>query len=304
MRTYMTQEEYLLFSSVARYRNFSKAAQELYMSQPALSRRIAQLEKDLNIALFERTHQGVSLTQGGKYILDQYKWLEESFQSMLHEAQQYNDGNQGLLNIGVQDGHKFDKDSMRFIRIFLEKNPLINLNIHCLSHFDLLTYIRQGIIDIGFINNFDSFELDDFGKMVTCRAQGQIVLSCNHRLASLDHFDTYDLFNDETLIVTDMSVAKGALKFIQAICQELNIFPKETKLVPSHSTMMLWTSIGMGFCITCENAWFGHPKLKFIPLPENASCNQLILWNESAMTPTCICFVDEYKEFKQTCNLP
>ena len=59
---------YRVFNEVAVSESFSKAAKSLYMSQPAISQAIIQLEGELGVRLFTRTHKGVILTSEGKLL--------------------------------------------------------------------------------------------------------------------------------------------------------------------------------------------------------------------------------------------
>jgi DNA-binding transcriptional LysR family regulator len=61
----------LVFESAARRGSFTRAAEDLRISQPAVSHAMRLLEADLGLALFERQHKGVQTTEAGKYLLEQ-----------------------------------------------------------------------------------------------------------------------------------------------------------------------------------------------------------------------------------------
>jgi len=62
----MTLNQILYFQKVARLENYHQAAEELYISQPSLSRSMAVLESELGVALFEKKGRGVTLTKAGQ----------------------------------------------------------------------------------------------------------------------------------------------------------------------------------------------------------------------------------------------
>ena len=66
----MTLNQILYFQRVARLENYHQAAEELYISQPSLSRSMAALESELGVALFEKKGRGVTLTKAGKLFLE------------------------------------------------------------------------------------------------------------------------------------------------------------------------------------------------------------------------------------------
>ncbi|MEG2708711.1 MAG: LysR family transcriptional regulator, partial [Vagococcus sp.] len=61
---------YQVFYEVSQHKSFSKAAKSLYLTQPAVSQSISQLETELDVRLFNRTPQGVMLTEEGKLLYD------------------------------------------------------------------------------------------------------------------------------------------------------------------------------------------------------------------------------------------
>ena len=66
----MTLNQILYFQKVARLENYHQAAEELYISQPSLSRSMAVLESELGVALFEKKGRGVTLTKAGQLFLE------------------------------------------------------------------------------------------------------------------------------------------------------------------------------------------------------------------------------------------
>lgn len=72
-------ELYRIFYTVAKYENISKATKELYVSQPAITQRIANLEKQLNVTLFNRKPGGMMLTKEGTIL---FNYIKESIEIM------------------------------------------------------------------------------------------------------------------------------------------------------------------------------------------------------------------------------
>ena len=66
----MTLNQILYFQKAARLENYHQAAEELYISQPSLSRSMAVLESELGVALFEKKGRGVTLTKAGQLFLE------------------------------------------------------------------------------------------------------------------------------------------------------------------------------------------------------------------------------------------
>lgn len=142
---------YRIFHTVSRHESFSKAAKELYMTQPAVSQSIANLEKDLKTYLFTRTSKGVQLTNEGQ-LLHEYV---TSALSLLETAELKMDEFQNLmtgeLRIGVGD-----TIARYYLLTYLEKfhmrYPGIKLTIKNGTTHEIVTALKAGEVDVGICN--------------------------------------------------------------------------------------------------------------------------------------------------------
>jgi len=87
------------FLAVSEHRNFSRAAEALFMTQSALSKQIAAMEEELGIRLFERDNKRVSLSPAGEYLLKESKKINARIQNSLLEAQKIQDREQRELDV-------------------------------------------------------------------------------------------------------------------------------------------------------------------------------------------------------------
>lgn len=88
------------FRRVAKELHFGKAAEQLYVTQPALSRQIKQLEEILGVSLFLRTKRSVQLTKAGEYLLAESNQLFEHLEFVKDNLRHIQNGDQGELRIG------------------------------------------------------------------------------------------------------------------------------------------------------------------------------------------------------------
>jgi len=90
-----------IFTTVAHAGSFSKAAKDLYLTQPAVSQHIVALEKQLGTSLFERKQRGVKLTQAGEMLQEyaqQILWLTKAAESAVTDIENIQDG---VLHLGA-----------------------------------------------------------------------------------------------------------------------------------------------------------------------------------------------------------
>ncbi len=90
-----------LMITLAEEKNMRKAAERLFVSQPALSQRLQNLEKQIGSELFIRSQKGLIITASGEIILNYAKRMEDTYQSMLEQLQILNSDISGTLKIAV-----------------------------------------------------------------------------------------------------------------------------------------------------------------------------------------------------------
>ncbi len=89
------------FVTVAEERNITRAANRLHIAQPALSRKIANLEQDLNLSLFERSVRGVDLTPAGKILLDRAYAIFGQLAQTFHDVTASSERPAGTVFVGM-----------------------------------------------------------------------------------------------------------------------------------------------------------------------------------------------------------
>lgn len=94
-------ELYKIFYNVALNGSFTRAANELMISQPAISRSIKTLEEQLNITLFVRNHDGITLSKAGKKIFEKVKIAMKQIESIDDDINELEEKYNFTLNIGT-----------------------------------------------------------------------------------------------------------------------------------------------------------------------------------------------------------
>ena len=96
----MNTDQLRYFLSVARHRNFTGAAREFYLTQPAITHQISALEKELDAQLFTRTTRSVALTRAGELFLEDAKLILDQEERALERLRQLKNSDQLELKIG------------------------------------------------------------------------------------------------------------------------------------------------------------------------------------------------------------
>ena len=119
------------FICVVEAGSFSKAAEELYISAPAVIKQINSLENSLNLQLFERTHRGLIITEAGKSLYQDAKYLIQYSKESLIRAQEAMNHNEEIIRVGISP--------MTPPEVFVELWPKIQ-KIYPEMKFKLITF--------------------------------------------------------------------------------------------------------------------------------------------------------------------
>jgi DNA-binding transcriptional LysR family regulator len=116
------------FIEVTNFNSFSKAADHLFITQPTISKMIKNLETELGVELFDRSHKKLVLTDTGRILLEQAKLVDQAFQNLETELDNLLELKTGHIRIGlppVFDAHFF----LKIIGSFHEKYPGITFQL-------------------------------------------------------------------------------------------------------------------------------------------------------------------------------
>lgn len=144
-------EQYRIFNVVANFNSFSKAAENLFMTQSAVSQAIKQLETSLNITLFKRTAKGVELTEAGNILYKYTSSAMELLETGLLRLESLKTLEDGELKIGASD-----TISSHFLlprlEMFHKLHPNIKIRIINRVTSETIDLLKNGKIDIAFGN--------------------------------------------------------------------------------------------------------------------------------------------------------
>lgn len=147
---------YKVFCQVGKSKSFSKASKELYMTQPAVSQAIMQLERELDVRLFNRTPKGVSLTNEGNLLFEYVNSAINLINAGEEKILEFKDLTVGELKIGV--GDTISKYFiLPYLELFHNRYPNIKFKIINGTTLELCALIKSGEINIAICN----FPIDD-----------------------------------------------------------------------------------------------------------------------------------------------
>ncbi|SHH52811.1 regulatory helix-turn-helix protein, lysR family [Sporobacter termitidis DSM 10068] len=147
------------FLAAAEYLNFTKAAEQLFLSQPGLSRQIASIERELGIELFERGRNSVRLTEAGAICVAYLTKVKHDLQKMMEDATRALRGKQESFIIGGLQGRlvgEFYEDALIY---FWSNHPNTKIKMCYYNASELYNALVDGNVDIGIMPETDAMRL-------------------------------------------------------------------------------------------------------------------------------------------------
>jgi LysR family cyn operon transcriptional activator len=191
----MNLELYRTFYAIAKSGSISKASEELFITQPAVSRGIRQLEESLECTLFFRTSKGVKPTPEGKLLL---QYIEQAFNFITLGEKKINevkDLKSGEIRIGVSDT-LCKYYLVPYLKLFNTLYPAIRFEVTSPTTPIIIRLLKAGKIDFGIINlPFDDplVEMKKIMEVQDCLVTGEKYKQLGYMMRPLAEIVRYPL---------------------------------------------------------------------------------------------------------------
>ena len=260
MEVESTLSSYRIFNAVAEAGNLSKAAKELFISQPAISKAVSKLEQNLSVKLFTRNSRGVKLTEEGALL---YEYTCSAFEALRRgEESIHKIHTLGIGHIKIGVSTTLCKHLLLpYLQNFIEAYPHIKVSIECRSTSETLALLEEGRLDIGLIGKPTGSRSIDFFPIGT--VQDTFVASPSY-LANLyerepgisDRFE--HLLQQANLMMLDEKNISRT--YIDRYFTKNEILTGQIQTVSDMDLLIEFSKIGMG--IGCVIREFIEQELK------------------------------------------
>jgi len=213
-----------VFLAVAENLSFSKAAEELFISQPAVTNHIKELESKLNVTLFERKGNKIYLTDAGKLAYNHLKPIRQLYREMEFDLERLNDAFKGTLRIGASSTIS-QYLIPKVIAAFYKRYPKIELFLLNGNSFEMEQKLLENEIDMALVENEASqanIKYIDFLNDEIVAVTGSNSVYSKQRLISVADFQQIPIVLREKGSGT-LQVIQNALTKHNIILDKLNI---------------------------------------------------------------------------------
>ncbi|MFD2045803.1 LysR family transcriptional regulator [Ornithinibacillus salinisoli] len=165
-----------MFLMAAEYENFRMVAEELYLTQPAITFQMRQLEKDLGGKLFAKQGRNIIITEFGRLFYTEAKQMVEQYEKSMGVVQRFKQGYQKLFRLAISP-MLADTILPTIIHKYIDSNPHVELSITVKESIDIPKVVENGEVDIGLscmpgYSNITSVKFHEESISLVCRHDG------------------------------------------------------------------------------------------------------------------------------------
>lgn len=288
----MNDQQLRIFLSVARHSNFTEASREFYITQPAISRQISELEKELGTKLFHRTTRSVTLTKSGELFLEDTKRIL-SLASSARERIRLADANQDLLLKIIYLSSPTRTFLPRLVYQFHQAYPQVSIELHSRTARGIGESMKEGKEDLYFSISRDM--ATHHGYTVRNLFTDSFCLVCKNDHPCLeDSSPDFEKIATEPFLMFQAETAVSMNRAILSVCKELNFAPRITNYYDSMDDVIFAAESGLGITILPYKTRFYAPdSLTCIPLQHNTPGSTIgVSWNPENENPAVSWFLE------------
>ena len=286
------------FLAVADSGSFTRAAQKFYISQPAISRVISALERELGFPLFDRTNRRTTLTSAGKLFYEAFCQSKQLIAAAVQAAQSINSDESGTIQLGLLSGLDFSSLILNLDERFARTYPNITMNTVFSDFQELRNSLENGRAD-AILTIEDSLpRMPQAQTRILAESFRLLLYAKRHPLAGNDGLTPWDFRAERFLVVMDENPHAGDL--VTQYCAPYGFSPR-LLTVPNIDSLVAGVQNLQGVAIVDgwsrerTNAAFGY-------LPLNSANRIVLAWLPTCSNPLFPLFLNELTLLSQYCR--
>lgn len=282
------------FIAVAEELHFRRAADRLGVAQPALSRAIQHLEKELQVTLFERTNRNVQITGAGQTFLNGCRGVMNAVDHTIDDARLVHRGQIGSLRIGYTD-MAIAGALPPLLKAFQAQQPGIVLqpNHHVTSA--QLQKLDEGELDIGCVTG--PINRPGYEQLSIQSEKPVCVVYENHRLAGRKSIRLEELAHEDFVHGTTKDW-QHFYSYLNPLCRQSGFVPNIVQEAYNSAGILGLVACGMGVTVLTESVG-NSLKNGLVLLPIDGVVEPLetvAVWNAQAMSGSKSLFIDYLRQ--------
>jgi DNA-binding transcriptional LysR family regulator len=287
------------FVAVAEALSFTKAAKNLNLAQPSLTRQIKDLEAEIGVQLIDRSGQRISLTPEGEYFLRDAKRLLAESEESVQAVQRLSRGPVRHLNVGYLANIYHDFLPKTF-EAFRKVSPLTSLNLFDMTPAEQFQALDERRIDLGFVCCHPRSSGSDLQWSRVGQDLVMVAVAAGTEIARESEIDLKDL---EPLFFVGMSenAYPGCNEWLISTCRTAGFNPRILQDADREPAVISFVAAGLGVALLSEKIKrLPHDGVIFVPLRQKLQVDSWAVWKANNPSDYLRQYVQIVKELAQS----
>ena len=281
----MTLTKLQFFVEAAKRENFTEAAEALFVSQPALSKQIALLEREVGAKLFERLGRGVRLTAAGQYLYRRLKDVPALVAQAVEEAQRMERGGSGALRVGILEGQELNPSLLARLQVFYSLHPEVDVALERNGFKNLRAGLENGHYDLIITLSFELGGIKNARHEIVFSQRGAVAMNRRHPLAQKDAVTLAMLAEEDFLAISPVESAGGHGLFLKQ-CASCGFTPHIVRQLSTLESLLLGVEAGMGIAVIDRNTRLEkNEEVCIFPLDNSDASHTVAVWLAANANP-------------------
>lgn len=262
------------FLAIVREESITKAAELLHITQPTLSRQIAQMEEDMGVKLFDRGTRKIVLTNEGLLLRRRAEEILELVDKTERELAEQDEKVEGTVSIGCGDLAAVQM-MPELIKKFRERYPAINFDLYTATADHIKDRMDRGLTDIGLLLEPINMEKYDYIRL-NREEQWVAVIPPDSPLAKLEYITPEDLRGMPLILPRRLNVQSELARWFGDEFEKLNVV--FTSNLPSNSSIMVHHGLACSLIIQGSISFWDKEKIVYRPLSPRLTATSVLAW--------------------------
>ena len=282
------------FLTVVREESITKASEVLHITQPTLSRQLAQMEEEIGVKLFNRGSRKITLTDEGILLRRRAEEILSLVDKTEHELSENEEQIEGKITIGCGEV-KAVQILPKLFASFNEKYPNVTFDIYTATADLVKEQMDKGLIDIGLLLEPIDIEKYEFIRL-PIKDRWVVLMKPDDPLCEKEIITPKDLSGLPLILPRRMSVQNELASWFGNYYKDLNI--KFTSNLSTNGAIMV--SEGLAYSVVIEGAvpFWDNNKITYRPLSPTLTATSVLAWKRNQpFSPAATKFIEHSKCF-------
>jgi DNA-binding transcriptional LysR family regulator len=288
------------FVAVGEEQHYGRASRRLRVAQPALSRRIQDLEKEVGFKLFDRLPRGVKLSAAGKLFLEDARRILQAISGATTRAARVARGQSGTLRVGFPENASWHGVVPDSFRRFREQQPDAELQLQPAASLEQLDAIRSGRLDAGFVNFMPNAD-PELEQLAVAVHNVELAVPKRHPLTKLKKLRLRDL-TDTAFVWFPRRASPAFYDQLMHECYSGGLrSPRIVQEGLNEATILSLVSTGLGVGWVLGSARWRCPEtVAILPVVDlNVPLRLALAWRRDNTSPLLASFIGEVQRLPE-----